>query len=129
MLLTVAGVPKIGDFGVAKLMDGEAAATLTEQILGTPSFMAPEQALGHSKQAGPAADVYALGAILYQALAGRPPFLGGSAIETLRLVASNEPVPPRQQRPDVPRDLETICLRCLEKEPSAALSYRRSPRP
>ena len=79
--------------------------------------MAPEQAEGHSRDVGPAADIYALGAILYQALTGRPPFLGASAIETLKLVATTDVVPPRRQRPDVPRDLETICLKCLEKEP------------
>jgi tetratricopeptide (TPR) repeat protein len=118
VLLTALGEPKIADFGLAKLKDGGAGRTLSEQVLGTPSYMAPEQALGRSKQAGPSADVYALGAILYQALAGRPPFLGESAIETLKLVVSTEPVPPRRQRPDVPRDLETICLRCLEKEPA-----------
>ena len=118
VLLTALGEPKIADFGLAKLKDGEAGRTLSEQVLGTPSYMAPEQALGRSKLAGPAADVYALGAILYQALAGRPPFLGESAMETLKLVTSTEPVPPRRQRPDVPRDLETICLHCLEKEPS-----------
>ncbi len=118
VLLTAQGVPKIADFGLAKLKDGEAGRTLAEQVLGTPSFMAPEQADGHSRDAGPAADVYALGAILYQALTGRPPFLGESAMETLRLVTSTDPVPPRRQRPGVPRDLETICLYCLEKEPA-----------
>ncbi len=118
VLLSVLGVPKIADFGLAKLKDGEASRTLSEQVLGTPSYMAPEQAAGRSKQAGPAADVYSLGAILYHALAGRPPFLGESAMETLELVTKTEPVPPRRQRPDVPRDLETICLHCLEKEAS-----------
>jgi tetratricopeptide (TPR) repeat protein len=118
VLLDAAGQPKIGDFGLAKLLDADGGRTLTEQVLGTPSFMAPEQAEGHSKRVGPAADIYALGAILYQALTGRPPFLGGSAVETLKLVTSTDPVAPRRQRPDVSRDLETICLKCLEKEPS-----------
>ena len=118
VLLDAEGQPKIGDFGLAKLMDGDEGRTLSEQVLGTPCFMAPEQAEGRSKQAGPAADVYALGAILYQALTGRPPFLGGSAVETLKLVTSTEPVRRRAGGPDVPRDLETICLKCLEKDPS-----------
>ena len=91
--------------------------------------MSPEQAEGHSKQVGPAADIYALGAILYQALTGRPPFLGESALETLKLVASTEVVAPRLLRPDVPRDLETICLKCLEKEPSKRYDQRRWPWP
>ncbi len=96
----------------------DAGRTITGQVLGSPSFMAPEQAEGHSGQVGPAADIYALGSILYQSLTGRPPFLGESQIETLKLVVSNDVVPPCRLRPDVPRDLETICLRCLEKEPS-----------
>lgn len=118
ILLSADGVPKVGDFGLAKLMDGDAGRTITGQVLGSPSFMAPEQAEGQSRHVGPAADVYALGSILYQALTGRPPFLGESQLETLKLVVSNEVVPPRRLRPDVPADLETICLKCLEKEPS-----------
>ncbi|MHB1562277.1 MAG: serine/threonine-protein kinase, partial [Isosphaeraceae bacterium] len=117
VLLAGDGTPKIADFGLAKLLDDDSARTATGEVLGTPSYMAPEQADGHSREVGPAADIYALGAILYQTLTGRPPFLGASAMETLRLVVSAEVVPPRRQRPDVPRDLETIALKCLEKEP------------
>ncbi len=117
VLLTADDIPKISDFGLAKLLDDESVRTLSGEVLGTPSYMAPEQAEGHPRAVGPAADIYALGAILYQALLGRPPFLGASAIETLKLVATAEVVPPRRQRPEVPRDLETICLKCLEKEP------------
>ena len=117
VLLTADGAPKVSDFGVAKLMDSDSVRTLSGEALGTPSYMAPEQAEGHSNAVGPAADVYALGAILYQALTGKPPFLGESAIETLKLVVSTEVLHPRRLRPDVPRDLETICLKCLEKSP------------
>jgi len=117
VLLTAEGAPKVSDFGVAKLLDSGSKRTLSGEALGTPSYMAPEQADGHSKSVGPAADVYALGAILYQALTGKPPFLGESAIETLKLVVSTEVLHPRRLRPDVPRDLETICLKCLEKSP------------
>ena len=117
VLLTADGVPKVSDFGLAKLLDSDSGHTVTGQPIGTPSYMAPEQAEGHRKQVGPAADIYALGAILYQALTGRPPFLGESAMETLKLVTSTEVVAPHLLRPDVPRDLETICLKCLEKEP------------
>ena len=115
VLLSAEGIPKVSDFGVAKLLDSDSARTLSGEALGTPSYMAPEQADGHSKEVRPAADIYALGAILYQSLTGRPPFLGESAIETLRLVVSTDVVPPRRLRPDVPPDLETICLKCLEK--------------
>ncbi len=127
ILLTAQGVPKVSDFGLAKLMDADGGRTVTGQVMGSPSFMAPEQAEGRSKQVGPAADVYALGSILYQALTGRPPFLGESQIETLKLVVSNEVVPPRRLRPDVPRNLETICLKCLEKEPSRRYRHRARP--
>ncbi len=117
VLLTADGVPKISDFGLAKLLGADSVRTLSGETLGTPSYMAPEQAEGRSREVGPAADIYALGAILYQALTGRPPFLGASAIETLKLVVSTEVIPPRRLRPAVPRDLETICLKCLEKDP------------
>ncbi len=118
ILMTDQGVPKVSDFGLAKLMDADAGRTITGQVLGSPSFMAPEQAEGRSKHVGPPADIYALGSILYQSLTGRPPFLGESQLETLKLVVSNDVVPPCWLRPDVPRDLETICLKCLAKEPS-----------
>ena len=129
VLLASDGTPKIGDFGLAKLLGDDSARTLSGEVLGTPSYMAPEQAEGRSRDVGPAADIYALGAILYQALTGRPPFLGASAIETMKLVVSTEAVPPRRQRPDVPRDLETITLKCLEKEPAGAVRRRRRPSP
>ncbi len=100
------GVPKISDFGLAKRMDGSPGPTLTEHVLGTPSYMAPEQASGRSRQVGPSTDVYALGAILYRLLTGRPPFLGESAVETIRRVVDDDPAPPRQitdHRPGGPR--------------------------
>jgi serine/threonine protein kinase len=110
-------VPKITDFGLAKRLE-EQGQTHSGAILGTPSYMAPEQAEGRSRQVGPLADVYALGAILYELLAGRPPFTGETAVEVLLRVVSLEPVPPGKLRPDVPRDLESVCLKCLEKEPA-----------
>ncbi|MGP0064428.1 MAG: protein kinase domain-containing protein [Isosphaeraceae bacterium] len=118
VLLTAEGVPKVGDFGLAKWLGSDSARTYSGQVMGTPSYMAPEQAEGRSKDVGPVADVYALGAILYHELTGRPPFLGDSALETIKLVSTTEAVPPARLRPDVPRDLETICLKCLEKSPS-----------
>ncbi len=105
-------VPKIADFGLVKRLDG---GTTVGAVLGTPSYMAPEQAAG-SKEVGPAADVYALGAILYECLTGRPPFKGASVLETLQLVRGAEPVPPRRLRSGVPTDLENVCLKCLHKE-------------
>jgi WD40 repeat protein len=108
--------PKISDFGLAKRID-EASQTQTGQVLGTPSYMAPEQARGQNKSIGPAADVYALGAILYQLLTGRPPFHGVTSVDTIMQVLHEEPVPPRRLQPRVPTDLETICLKCLAKEP------------
>jgi serine/threonine-protein kinase len=118
ILLTETGEPKIADFGLAKLLDSDDGHTRSEMALGTPSYMAPEQAAGHSATVGPAVDVYALGAILYQALTGRPPFRGKDRAETLRQVCEQEPVRLSQQRREVPRVLEAICLRCLEKNPA-----------
>jgi WD40 repeat protein/serine/threonine protein kinase len=109
--------PKITDFGLAKRLDAGTGRTQSGAIMGTPSYMAPEQAGGHSKQVGPLADVYALGAVLYECLTGRPPFKAATQLDTLLLVLSQEPVPVRQLQPKVPADLETIALKCLQKEP------------
>jgi hypothetical protein len=110
-------VPKIADFGLAKRLDEDGGQTRTGAILGTPSYMAPEQTTGRPGDVGPAADVYALGAMLYELFTGRPPFQGASVLETLEQVRRQEPVPPRRLVPKLPRDLETICLKCLHKEP------------
>ncbi len=116
VLLTADGTPKITDFGLAKRLDEE-GRTASGAVLGTPSYMAPEQARGRSGEVGPAADVYALGAVLYQMLTGRPPFRAESPVDTMLQVLTLDPPPVRQLRPDAPRDLETICLTCLNKEP------------
>ncbi len=112
------GTPKIIDFGLAKLeMWTHEDLTMTGQILGTPSYMAPEQIDGLKQGIGPLVDVYALGAVMYEGLTGRPPFRGKTIFDTLQEVGFKEVLPPRRVRPDVPRDLETICLKCLQKEP------------
>jgi WD40 repeat protein len=114
-------LPKISDFGLAKRLDEGSGQTQSGEILGTPSYMAPEQAAGRTKEIGAVTDIYALGAILYELLTGRPPFRGETAFDTVILVAQQEPVPPRVLQPKVPRDLETICLKCLHK--AAAQRY------
>jgi serine/threonine-protein kinase len=117
ILLTADGTPKVTDFGLARRLQDGSALTLIGVAVGTPSYMAPEQAQGQRDAAGPAADVYALGAILYELLTGRPPFRAATAAETVQQVISQEPAPPSQLNDKVPRDLETICLKCLHKEP------------
>jgi hypothetical protein len=110
-------VPKIADFGLAKRLDTDQVQTRTGDILGTPHYMAPEQALG-KKEVGPATDVYALGAVFYEMLTGRPPFVGSNVLETLAQVCEHDPVPPSHLQPSVPHDLEVICLKCLHKSPA-----------
>ncbi len=117
ILLTTDGTPKLTDFGLARRLEGTAGLTFSGDPVGTPSYMAPEQAQGRSRNVGPAADTYALGAILYELLTGRPPFRAETAAETLRQVVSQDPVPPSRLNAAVPRDPETICLKCLEKDP------------
>ncbi len=112
------GVPKITDFGLAKRLDEDDGQTQSGQVMGSPSFMAPEQARGEARDVGPGADIYSLGAILYEMLTGRPPFKGGSPLETLNQVIRIDPVAPSKLRPGLSRDLETICLKCLGKERS-----------
>lgn len=113
---------KISDFGLARLLDGDSELTTTGQVIGTPSYMAPEQAGQSNVSASPAPDIYSLGAILYEALTGRPPFQGATILQTLEQVQQQEPVPPKQLQPRIPPDLETICLKCLEKSPSRRYS-------
>ena len=110
-------VPRLTDFGLAKLVEETGNETLSEARLGTPHYMAPEQAAGRRREVGPATDVYALGATLYEILTSRQPFRGETDAETLHLVLESEPVALRSLRPGLPRDLETICLKCLRKEP------------
>jgi WD40 repeat protein len=116
LLLTADGTPKVTDFGLARL-GSDAGLTLSGAPVGTPSYMAPEQARGEKSAIGPATDVYALGAILYECVTGRPPFRAETSTATLQQVVADEPVPPARLNPRVPRDLQTICLKCLDKEP------------
>jgi serine/threonine-protein kinase len=118
VLLAAPSEPKVTDFGLAKDLHGERGLTASGDVLGTPSYMAPEQVRGHGGAVGPAADVYALGAILYELLTGRPPFQAATNVETVLLVLREDPVAPRRLQPKLPRDLETVCLKCLEKDPA-----------
>lgn len=122
ILIDTKGQPQVTDFGLAKMLesvdeDSRAELTASGQILGTPSYMSPEQASGKQELVGPASDIYSLGAILYACLTGRAPFVADSPVDTLLQVMRKEPVSPRELNPSVPRDLETICLKCLTKEP------------
>ncbi len=117
VLLDAKGQPKVTDFGLAKKLEGDSGLTASGQVMGTPSYMPPEQAEGRA-DVGPLADVYSLGAVLYHLLTGRPPFQSARVMDTLLQVLEREPVPPRQLNRDVPRDVETICLKCLRKDPS-----------
>jgi serine/threonine protein kinase/Flp pilus assembly protein TadD len=117
ILLDAKGDPHLTDFGLARLLETESSVTRTTEALGTPSYMAPEQARGDNAQLSSATDVYGLGAVLYQLLTGYPPFLGDTAYETIRLVLDTDPRQPRLLNPKVDRDLATICLKCLEKDP------------
>jgi len=117
VLIDTEDQPRVTDFGLAKRLEDDASLTMTGQVLGSPNFMPPEQASGRG-EIGPASDVYSLGALLYYLLIGRAPFLSETITDTLRQVAEIEPASPRLLVPTVPKDLETICLKCLQKEPA-----------
>jgi serine/threonine-protein kinase len=122
ILLAADGSPKVTDFGLARKADSGSGLTQTGAILGTPSYMSPEQASGNHDRTGPTTDVYALGAILYECLTGRPPFRAATAIDTVMQVVKEDPVPPGRLVPKLPGDVETICLKCLEKDPAKRYS-------
>ena len=128
MLIDAQGQPKLTDFGLAKQMQSGSELTGTGQILGTPSYMSPELAHGDAATVGPASDVYGLGALLFALLTGRPPFQGTSTVETIQHVMSAEAPKPRSLNPGVPRDLETICLKCLESSARETLRQARGAR-
>ncbi|MCI0535895.1 MAG: WD40 repeat domain-containing serine/threonine protein kinase, partial [Verrucomicrobiales bacterium] len=119
VLLGPDDTPYLTDFGLAKLVEADSGMTRTSAVLGTPSYMSPEQARGEARTLTTAADIYGLGAVLYELLSGQPPFAGGTSVETIRLVLEQEPRPPTRLNPALDHDLETICLKCLEKETSA----------
>jgi serine/threonine-protein kinase len=117
VLLDAKGEPHLTDFGLARLLETKSTVTNTMDVLGTPSYMAPEQARGHNEQLTNATDVYGLGAVFFQLLTGQPPFAGGTTYETIKLLLDTEPRPPRLLNPKIDRELSTICLKCLEKNP------------
>jgi TolB-like protein/Tfp pilus assembly protein PilF/predicted Ser/Thr protein kinase len=117
ILLDAKGEPHLTDFGLARLVESESSVTQTLDVLGTPSYMAPEQAVGNNAAVSSATDVYGLGAVFYQLLTGQPPFAGGATYETIKLLLDTEPKQPRLINPKIDRDLSTICLKCLEKDP------------
>jgi TolB-like protein/Flp pilus assembly protein TadD len=127
ILLDANGEPHLTDFGLARLVESESTVTRTLEVIGTPSYMAPEQAMGNNEDVSSTTDVYGLGAVLYQLLTGHPPFAGGTTYETIKLLLETEPRPPRLLNPRIDRDLSTICLKCLEKDPqrrySSALAF------
>jgi serine/threonine protein kinase/Tfp pilus assembly protein PilF len=122
ILLDQKGEPHLADFGLARLVETESTVTRTLEVLGTPSYIAPEQAMGNNTKLTSAVDVYGLGAVLYQLLTGHPPFAGGTTYETIKLLLETEPRQPRQLNPKIDRDLSTICLKCLEKHPKRRYS-------
>src|ERR1041385_9020615 len=117
ILLDAKGEPHLTDFGLARLVESESSITQTLDVLGTPSYMAPEQAVGNNAAISGVTDVYGLGAVLYQLLTDQPPFASGATYETIKLLLNTEPRPPRLLNPKIDRDLSTICLKCLEKDP------------
>jgi TolB-like protein/tRNA A-37 threonylcarbamoyl transferase component Bud32 len=122
ILLDAKGEPHLTDFGLARLVETESTMTRTLEVLGTPSYMSPEQAMGNNSAVSSATDVYGLGAVFYQLLTGQPPFAGGATYETIKLLLDTEPRPPRLLNPKIDRDLSTICLKCLEKDPKSRYS-------
>jgi TolB-like protein/Tfp pilus assembly protein PilF/predicted Ser/Thr protein kinase len=122
ILLDQKGEPHLTDFGLARLVESESSVTQTLDVLGTPSYMAPEQAVGNNAAVSSATDVYGLGAVLYQLLTGQPPFAGGTTYETIKLLLDTEPRQPRLLNPKIDRDISTICLKCLEKDPKRRYS-------
>ena len=122
ILLDAKGEPHLTDFGLARLVESESSVTQTLDVLGTPSYMAPEQAVGNNAAVSSVTDVYGLGAVLYQLLTGQPPFAGGATYETIKLLLDTEPRQPRLLNPKIDRDLSTICLKCLEKDPKCRYS-------
>jgi TolB-like protein/Flp pilus assembly protein TadD len=122
ILLDAKGEPHLTDFGLARLVESESSVTQTLDVLGTPSYMAPEQAVGNNAAVSSVTDVYGLGAVLYQLLTGHPPFAGGTTYETIKLLEGTEPPSPRLWNPKIDRDVSTICLKCLEKDPQRRYS-------